>query len=164
MSSLTSSPISPYFFVYLWISKKVDWFSFIKTYISNWLTYVVHAKSTAELNSFGFSDRWQQLYASTHLMHKTRSYYSNHAKKLKNPVYQVTLHRYQHVVSNRYNSVDFNKYHKFICWYQWLNDLNTSNKVLLAKFCYHGDMLDADKWYDSAVTARVGCPRKNVSE
>ena len=31
MSSLTSSLISPYFFVYLRISEKVKWFSFIKT-------------------------------------------------------------------------------------------------------------------------------------
>ena len=52
-----SSPISPYFFVYLWNSEKVKWFSLIKTEISNCLTYLVHAKSIGELISFGFSDR-----------------------------------------------------------------------------------------------------------
>jgi len=40
-------------FVYLWISER--WFSFIKT--KSLLTYLVHAKSTGELISFGFSDR-----------------------------------------------------------------------------------------------------------
>jgi len=45
-----SSLISPYFFVYFWISEKVKWFSPIKIYL-------VHAKSTGELISFEFSDR-----------------------------------------------------------------------------------------------------------
>jgi len=56
MSSLTSSPMYPYFFVYLWISEKVV-IVVHQNLISNWLTYLVHAKSTSELISFGFSDR-----------------------------------------------------------------------------------------------------------
>jgi len=69
MSSLTSSPIYPYLFVYLWISKNVEWFSFIKTKSLNWLTDLVHAKSTSELVSSGLdlaiaqSEVWSQLNA-----------------------------------------------------------------------------------------------------
>jgi len=55
MSSLTSSPMYPYFFVYLWISEKVIFVH--QNLISNRLTYLVHANSTGELISFGFSDR-----------------------------------------------------------------------------------------------------------
>jgi len=57
MSSLTSSLISPYFFFYLWISKKNEVIFVHQNLISNWLTYLVHAKSIGELISFVFSDR-----------------------------------------------------------------------------------------------------------
>jgi len=56
MSSLTSSLITLYFFVYLRISEVI----FVhQNLISNRLTYLVHAKSTGELPviSFGFSGR-----------------------------------------------------------------------------------------------------------
>jgi len=51
-----SSLISPYFFVYLWISKKMKVMFVHQNLISNRLTYLVHTKSTGELISFGFSD------------------------------------------------------------------------------------------------------------
>ena len=49
-----SSLISPYFFVYFWITLAKKWSDFRSSKISNWLTC---AKSTSELISFGFSDR-----------------------------------------------------------------------------------------------------------
>jgi len=52
-----SSLISLYSFVYLWISEKSEVIFTHQNLISNWLTYLVHAKSTGELISFGFSDR-----------------------------------------------------------------------------------------------------------
>jgi len=56
-SSLTSSATRRWFrrislFIFE-LAKKNKWFSLIK----NWLTYLVHVKSTGELISFGFSDR-----------------------------------------------------------------------------------------------------------
>ena len=55
MLSLTSSLIYPYFFVYLWIGE--NWSDFRSSnLIFNRSTYLVHAKSTDELISFGFSD------------------------------------------------------------------------------------------------------------
>ena len=53
MSSLTSSPI----YMCLFMNKRKSEVIFVhQNLISNWLTYLVHAKSTGELSSFGFSD------------------------------------------------------------------------------------------------------------
>ena len=53
--SLTSSLISPYLSFYLQLAKK--WSNFCSSnVISNWLIYLVYAKSTGELISFGFSN------------------------------------------------------------------------------------------------------------
>ena len=49
--------MSPHFFVYLWISEKNEAIFVHQNLISDRLTYLVHAKSTGELISFGFSDR-----------------------------------------------------------------------------------------------------------
>ena len=59
-SSLTSSAIRRWFyrislFSYEWAKNEVIFVR--QNLISNWLTYLVHAKSTGELISFGFSDR-----------------------------------------------------------------------------------------------------------
>jgi len=43
-------------FLYFWNSEKVKWFFAHQNLISNWLTNLVHAKSTSELIRFGFSD------------------------------------------------------------------------------------------------------------
>jgi len=45
------------FLVCLWIMEKMKWYFVHQNLISNRLTYLVHAKSTGELISFGFSDR-----------------------------------------------------------------------------------------------------------
>jgi len=59
MSSLASSLIiSVFLCLGLFMNKRKSEVIFVhQNLISNWLTYIVHAKSTGELISFGFSDR-----------------------------------------------------------------------------------------------------------
>ena len=56
-SSLTSSLISPYFFVFYELAKMWSDFRSSNFNLYSLTTYLVHAKSTAELISFGFNDR-----------------------------------------------------------------------------------------------------------
>jgi len=65
MLPLTSSLVSPYVFVYLRISEKSEVIFVHQNLISNRLTYLVHAKSTGEIISFGFSDRSVRSLVST---------------------------------------------------------------------------------------------------
>ena len=44
--------------------------------------------------------------------------------------------------------------------HEWLNDLSTGNGILLEKFCYLGDVLDAD----GRMLVRVRCAQKNFCE